>query len=175
MAFCLIADSIAEVNERLVQSSYVATIEVPLPERDERLRFIQHATQGQDLKALTDFSAEQLADMSNGLSLVNLSVVLSQATRASRRLDSKRFRQLKKSMIERQCQELVEFIEPNVTLDLLVGQTAAKKRLSDDAKFISQGQLEAAPMGYLVCGPVGTGKTFLAECYAGSIGIPAWY
>ena len=27
-------------------------------------------------------------------------------------------------------------------------------------------------MGYLVCGPVGTGKTFLAECYAGSIGIP---
>lgn len=27
-------------------------------------------------------------------------------------------------------------------------------------------------MGYLLCGAVGTGKTFLAECYAGSIGIP---
>src|SRR5213075_17669 len=27
-------------------------------------------------------------------------------------------------------------------------------------------------MGYLICGPVGTGKSFLAECYAGSIGIP---
>jgi len=27
-------------------------------------------------------------------------------------------------------------------------------------------------MGYLLCGPVGTGKSFLAECYAGSIGIP---
>jgi SpoVK/Ycf46/Vps4 family AAA+-type ATPase len=27
-------------------------------------------------------------------------------------------------------------------------------------------------MGYLICGPVGTGKTFLAECYAGSIGLP---
>jgi SpoVK/Ycf46/Vps4 family AAA+-type ATPase len=27
-------------------------------------------------------------------------------------------------------------------------------------------------MGYLLSGPVGTGKSFLAECYAGSIGIP---
>ena len=27
-------------------------------------------------------------------------------------------------------------------------------------------------MGYLICGPVGTGKSFIAECYAGSVGIP---
>jgi SpoVK/Ycf46/Vps4 family AAA+-type ATPase len=27
-------------------------------------------------------------------------------------------------------------------------------------------------MGYLICGPVGTGKTYLAECFAGSVGIP---
>ena len=27
-------------------------------------------------------------------------------------------------------------------------------------------------MGYLICGPVGTGKTFLAECFAGSVGVP---
>jgi len=27
-------------------------------------------------------------------------------------------------------------------------------------------------MGYLISSPVGTGKTFLAECYAGSVGIP---
>ena len=26
-------------------------------------------------------------------------------------------------------------------------------------------------MGYLICGPVGTGKTYLAECFAGSVGI----
>ena len=75
-------------------------------------------------------------------------------------------------MIERQCQGLVEFVEPKHTLDLVVGQAAAKERLQQDADWISEGQLESAPMGYLFCGPVGTGKTFLAECYAGSIGIP---
>ena len=27
-------------------------------------------------------------------------------------------------------------------------------------------------MGYLICGPVGTGKTFLAQCVSGEIGVP---
>ena len=89
MAFCLIADRLAEVNERLVQSPHVATIEVPLPDRDERCRFSQWATRGQDFSQLADFSPDQLADMSNGLSLVNLNVVLSQATRSDRRIDAR--------------------------------------------------------------------------------------
>src|SRR5439155_7839498 len=76
------------------------------------------------------------------------------------------------SMIERQWQGLVEFVEPPHTLDLIVGQPTAKGRLKQDAEWIGQGKLETAPMGYLFCGSVGTGKTFLAECYAGSIGIP---
>ena len=127
---------------------------------------------GQEISKLADFTADQLADISNGLSLVNLNVLLGQVGRNGRRLDPARFRQLKKSMIERQCQGLVEFVEPKHTLDLVVGLDAAKQRLQEDAKWIGEGRLEAAPMGYLVCGPVGTGKSFLAECYAGSIGIP---
>jgi len=172
MAFCLIVDRLAEVNERLVQSPHVATIEVLLPDRDERRRFVQSATQGQDFARLADFSSDQLTDMSNGLSLVNLNVVLSQATRSDRRVDSGTFRRLKKSVIERQCRGLVEFVEPDHTLDMVSGQAEAKKRLQEDDQLISRGQLDAAPMGYLICGAVGTGKTYLAECYAGSIGIP---
>ena len=172
MAFCLIADRLAEVNERLVQSPHVATIEVPLPDRAERCRFGQWATRGQDFSKLADFTPDQLADMANGLSLTNLNVVLSQATRSDRRVDAGTVRQLKKSVIERQCRGLVEFVEPDHTLDLVAGQAEAKKRLQEDAQWISRGQLDAAPMGYLICGAVGTGKSFLAECYAGSIGIP---
>jgi len=172
IAFCLSADRVAEVNDRLVQNPYVTAIEVPLPGRDVRRAFIDAAARGGQLAKATDFSADQLADMSNGLSLVNLNVVLSQAVYADRRLDAQRFRELKKTMIERQCRDLVEFVEPAHTLDLVVGYDEAKQRLRQDAEWISRGQTDAAPMGYLVCGPVGTGKTFLAECYAGSIGIP---
>jgi AAA+ superfamily predicted ATPase len=172
MAFCLVADKLGEVNERLVASPHVAAIEIPLPAREERQQFTCWAAGSTELSRLSDFTPEQLAQMSNGLSLVNLNVILSQATRSERRVDQGRFRQLKKTLIERQCRGLVEFVEPDYSLDLVVGHGEAKRRLQEDARWIGQGQLETAPMGYLICGPVGTGKTFLAECYAGSIGIP---
>jgi SpoVK/Ycf46/Vps4 family AAA+-type ATPase len=28
-------------------------------------------------------------------------------------------------------------------------------------------------MGYVICGPMGTGKTFITTCFAGEVGIPA--
>lgn len=171
VAFCLIADHLAEVNDRLVQSSHVAAVEVPLPDRDERRRFCQWTARGEDLTQRADFDLDQLAEMSNGLSLVDINVVLSQGGRG-KPVDAARFRQLKKTMIERQCRGLVEFIEPGHTLDMVVGFDEAKDRLKDDAARLTEGKLDAAPMGYLICGPVGTGKTFMAECYAGSIGIP---
>jgi AAA+ superfamily predicted ATPase len=169
IVFCLIADHLNEVNDRLVQSPHVAAIEVPLPDQDERERF---AGRTEDFARLTDFTPPQLAQVSNGLTLLNLQVLLAQARRSGQRVDAGRFRLLKKDMIERQCRGLLEFVEPKHTLDLVVGQQAAKDRLKQDAVLLTQGALDAAPMGYLLCGPVGTGKTFLAECYAGSVGVP---
>lgn len=173
MAFCLIADRISEVNTRLVQSPHVAAISLPLPDTAERERFITWSAEGADkLPQITTYSARELAELSNGLNLHNLHVVLAQGKRSGRVVDAARFKELKKTLIERQCQGLLEFIEPKHTLDLVVGMQAAKERLRQDADLLSRGRTEAAPMGYLLCGSVGTGKSFLAECYAGSIGIP---
>jgi len=173
VAFCLITEKLSELSERLVNSPYVATIEIPLPSVAERREFIA-ATQGKSPHPGPlpegEGNADRIAAMSAGLSLVNLNVLLSQG--GQRGFDVTQFRKLKKGMIERQCQGLVEFVEPPHKLDLLVGQPQAKARLEQDAAWITQGKLETAPMGYLFCGPVGTGKTFFAECYAGSIGIP---
>jgi SpoVK/Ycf46/Vps4 family AAA+-type ATPase len=47
-----------------------------------------------------------------------------------------------------------------------------KQRLREDAELLRRGELDSLPMGYLVCGPVGTGKSFLAQCLAGEIGVP---
>jgi AAA+ superfamily predicted ATPase len=167
VAFCLVADKLTELNDRLVQSPHTASIHVPLPDIEERKKYIAAAR-----AAAGAGGAQQLAEVTNGLSLVNLNVLLSTRKQAGAADEAARFRQLKKELIERQCQGLVEFVEPKHKLDLVVGHAAACQRLLEDAKWISEGRLEAAPMGYLITGPVGTGKTFLAECYAGTIGIP---
>jgi len=63
-------------------------------------------------------------------------------------------------------------MEPSFNLDFLVGHEGAKQRLREDAALLRRGELHTLPMGYLVCGAVGTGKSFLAQCMAGEIGIP---
>jgi SpoVK/Ycf46/Vps4 family AAA+-type ATPase len=171
IAICLIAERLSEVNQRLVQNPHVAAIEIPLPDAQQRETYITSQL-GDKAESLAGMTIEGLTQLSSGLNLVNLSVALSRSGDGAKRLDLPRFRKLKKSMIERQCRDLVSFVEPSHTLDMVVGHETVKERLKQDAKWIGQGRLDAAPMGYLVCGPVGTGKTFLAECYAGSIGIP---
>ena len=182
MAFCLVCESLSEVNDRLVQSPYVATIEVPMPNTAARQRFVdaKSASLEDSIGAAScreaatgeeKLTSRQLVSNSNGLSLLSLEQLLAQAAR-SKGVSSKQFRTLKKTAIERQCGGFLEFVEPKHTLDLVVGHEAGCRRLRQDAQLINQGNADAAPMGYLICGPVGTGKTFLAECYAGSIGIP---
>src|SRR4030095_8789358 len=45
-------------------------------------------------------------------------------------------------------------------------------RLRRAARAMARGNPAAVPMGYLVCGPVGSAKTFLVECFANEIGFP---
>jgi AAA+ superfamily predicted ATPase len=173
IAFCLLADQLSEVNERLVGSPHVTTLHVPMPDAADRRGFAAWFD-GRDGKVgnLTDFTPDQLADLTSGLNLVSLERLLALAERSHIKLDSASLKKLKKGLIERQARGLVEFVEPPHTLGDFVGNDGVKQRLVDDAALLEKGRLDAAPMGYLICGPVGTGKTYLAECFAGSVGVP---
>jgi AAA+ superfamily predicted ATPase len=172
IAFCLLCDQLAEINERLIGSAHVATLEVAMPGAAAREEFATwYDSHDGKLGNLTDFTPKQLADLTAGLNLVNLERLLARAAQSGQKLDALALKRLKKGLIERQARGLVEFVEPPYTLDDFVGNDAVKHRLADDATLLAKGRLDAAPMGYLICGPVGTGKTYLAECFAGSVGI----
>jgi AAA+ superfamily predicted ATPase len=172
MAFLLVDEKLADLSERLTGNPHVGTIEVPLPDEKDRRTFIQGSTGVTPLKDFSDFEAAELAKLTAGISLTDLDVLVQSAREGGQRLDAAAFRSLKKHLLERQCRGLLEFIEPRWTLDVVVGHEAAKARLRDDAALLKRGALDTLPMGYLVCGPVGTGKSFLAQCVSGEIGAP---
>jgi SpoVK/Ycf46/Vps4 family AAA+-type ATPase len=173
LAFIMIDARLNDINDRLSSNPHVATLEVPLPAAPDREAFLAYATKGLDVASFSDYSTAELGKLTAGISLTDLEVLIRSAREGGRRLDSVYFRDLKKRLIERQATGMLEFVEPKWGLDTVVGHEAAKQRLLDDAALIKQGLLDTVPMGYLFCGPVGTGKSFLATCVAGSIGVPA--
>lgn len=172
MAFVLVDPKVSAVNERLASNPHVASLEVELPTTSQRSSFVEATLRGHDLAKFSDYTATELGKLTAGMSLSDLETLIHAAREGGRRLDAESFRALKKRLIERQCEGFLEFIEPTWDLDMVVGHEAAKARLRDDAELMRRGHLESVPMGYLICGPVGTGKSFLAQCATGSIGVP---
>ncbi|MBC8164647.1 MAG: ATP-binding protein, partial [Bryobacteraceae bacterium] len=172
MAFVLIDEKLSALSERLAIGSHVASIEIPLPAESEREGFIRFACGERDLKQVSDYTSGELARQTAGISQLDLNVMVQSAFEGPRRLDANQMRALKKELIERQCQNLLEFVSPKWSLDSVVGHDAVKRRLREDAALLKRGAAAMLPMGYLVCGAVGTGKSFLAQCMAGEIGIP---
>ncbi|HLT28581.1 MAG TPA: AAA family ATPase [Myxococcaceae bacterium] len=168
----LLSENLADVSPRLARNPYVAHIELPLPTEAERLDFVRVRLKGQRLQSFSDVSLAVLAKMTAGLSRLNLDRLLTEALELGVRITPELLKAKKSEIIQAECHGLLEFIEPAHTLDSVAGHTRAKQMLGEASNALKRGKLDVMPMGYLVAGPVGTGKTFLVNCFAGDIGVP---
>ena len=172
ITICLIAENQIELNQGIVQSPGVASIQIPLPDEAERLSFIRAQLAAAPLPAGSDVTDAALAKLGAGLKRLQLQSLISHAVQNKRPLTTKFLTQRKKELIEAESGGLLEFIQTRFDLSMVAGQEQAKKKLQDAATAIRSGNTDVLPMGYVICGPVGTGKTFLTTCFAGEIGVP---
>ena len=77
----------------------------------------------------------------------------------------------KREILERECFGLVEFVEPEHGFEVVGGMEEVKKDLRVVAENIRDGRTSRVPMGILFTGPMGTGKTFVAEAFAKECGL----
>jgi len=79
----------------------------------------------------------------------------------------------KREIIERECFGLIEFVESAHDFSVVGGIVEVKRELLTIAENIREGRRARCPMGLLFTGPMGTGKTFVAEAFVKETGLTA--
>jgi SpoVK/Ycf46/Vps4 family AAA+-type ATPase len=167
----LIADNLNDI-EPLVAGPSATRIRIPLPDAGALEDALVILRQESPQAFPADANLKELAQALLGVSIASLQNLVRIRHHEQNPLGPGDLAKLKKQLVEQDSAGLVEFIEGRRTLADYHGQEALKTWLRQDIALWRSGDLKALPMGYLLCGPVGTGKTFLVECLAGEAGVP---
>jgi AAA+ superfamily predicted ATPase len=173
VTICLISENQIELNQGIVQHPGVASIAIPMPDNNDRLEFIRAQLKSRELPAGSEVNDESLSNLAAGLKRVQIQGLISHAVENRQALTLKFLSGRKKDLIESESGGLLEFVQSRFDLSYVAGNDQAKRKLQDAASAIRTGNADVLPMGYVICGPVGTGKTFITTCFAGEVGIPA--
>jgi SpoVK/Ycf46/Vps4 family AAA+-type ATPase len=170
---CLIAENLNDMNRQIVENPRSAKIQIDLPNATQVLHFVQAITDNvENFSDICDVARESLAQKLEGLSCIDVQNLIERAIKNNRRITMDYLREVKKEMIEKSAGGRIVFVESTRTLDDVAAHREAKKWLRQDAELMKKGKLKALPMGYLINGRIGTGKTYLVECFAGEAGVP---
>jgi SpoVK/Ycf46/Vps4 family AAA+-type ATPase len=145
---------------------------VPFPDEKVRESFLKFREAEGKLLLERGLSPEKLASITSGVNLMNLDQLVSESFEQNRPLSLDFMRRKKKEIIENEAAGLLEFMETSFNLSHVSGHDFVKKRFKNATKAIKMGRPDVLPMGYLIAGPVGTGKSFMVSAFAGEIGIP---
>jgi hypothetical protein len=173
MATFLICDALADLHPLIATNPRALVVQVPLPDAavlESSLRELALACPA----ALAPFAGD-LSRPARALTGTTLSAVDSLVRTRQHKgepLSERDLADAKKRLIEADAAGLIEFIDSKKTLDDLAGMDRVKAWVRQDIALWRADDLQALPMGYLICGPVGTGKTFTVECLAGEAGVP---
>jgi SpoVK/Ycf46/Vps4 family AAA+-type ATPase len=172
VSILLLTENLADISQRIVKSPSTVKVDIPIPDEDVRTSFLTFIDNDGTLLTESGLTPERISKITSGLNLMNLNQIAAESFEEDRPITLEFLRQKKKEIIEKEAGGLLEFIESEHDLKMVSGHDFVKKRFQSAARAIRQGRLDVLPMGYLIAGPVGTGKSFMVTAFAGEIGIP---
>jgi ATP-dependent 26S proteasome regulatory subunit len=168
----LLTENLSDISPRLVSSPSTVKVDIPFPDEKVRESFLHFLDREETLLLEPKLNPKRVASVTSGLNLVNLNQLAAESYEEDRPISMDYLRMRKKEFIEKEAGGLLEFIESEHDLSFVSGHDFVKKRFKSAARAIKQGRLDVLPMGYLISGPVGTGKSFMVTAFTGEIGIP---
>jgi hypothetical protein len=167
----LIADNLHDLHPLVANNPRIERVQVPLPQEAELEQAL--AQLRVDYRSAFDEESDtQIAGQLAGVSLSALQSLVRQRAHEGRVLVEADWLDVRKGMIENEATGLIEFVRSTRTLEDYHSPPALKDWLRQDMALWRRADLRALPMGYIFCGPVGTGKTYLVECLAGEASVP---
>lgn len=164
----MVTEHLSDLNRRLINNPQLASFQIPLPDEEERAEFLQHLCSRYRQEGLP---LARLAAITAGLTRVQMEGIFRQAWESKVPVTVEGVTRRKKEIIERECFGLVEFIDAKHDFSKVGGMDHVKTVLGRIVTAIKNGQKRRVPMGVLFVGPMGTGKTYLAEAFASESGL----
>lgn len=164
----LVTEHLSDVSRRILASPQLSTIHLEFPDQPTRLAYLGD----QDLSEVPlEMDADHLSKITAGLSLLQLRALLRGAQLSGETVTFKSVNTRKKAIIEQECHGLVEFVAPEHGFEHVGGMERVKRDLMRVADAVKAGRKTQVPMGMIFVGPMGTGKTFVAEAFAAECGL----
>jgi SpoVK/Ycf46/Vps4 family AAA+-type ATPase len=162
----LIAPSAGEVSDEVYAgASGAEVVEVPRPDLEARAAFLRRLRQA-DAALTWELTPEQVAAETGGLALVQIEDIVQRARGARAALTRASIVERKIELLRQEYGDVLEILQPKHDLTAVGGLEHATRELKEVAELMRAGQSSAVPMGIILMGPPGTGKSYLAECFA---------
>ncbi|HNQ97671.1 MAG TPA: AAA family ATPase, partial [Treponemataceae bacterium] len=168
----MLTENLTDINPRLSTSPSTVKVTIPFPDQLVRTQFLEFLDSKEMLILERGLNPERIGVLTSGLNLLNLNQLVAESYQEDKPITLDYLRLRKRAIIENEAAGLLEFVETEHDLSFVGGHGFVKKRFQSAAKALKQGRIDVLPMGYLIAGPVGTGKTFMVSAFAGEIGIP---
>ncbi len=166
----LITEKLADLDPMVRSAPRLTALEIPLPDESARLAYTQWALERGGKVGMV---ADRIAALTAGISNFQLENLFREARASDGRLTAEVIRSRKREFIEKECFGLVEFMDSEHDFSVVGGMVLKKAALRRVVAAIKRGDKERVPMGVLLVGPMGTGKSFLMEAFANECGMTA--
>ena len=168
---CMTAGNIAAVSTELQSSSFkVEPILVPLPDEEERLAYIKGQLEQKPVSL--SISEQEFAMLSSGLTKKSIKDIMLKSEAEEEPVSFEFIKEKKHSVLQKEYGDVLEFIYPEIGFEDIGGMEAAKRYLQKNVITpVKKNDLRRVPMGVLLCGPSGTGKTLLVYALARASGF----
>lgn len=160
-----ISETASAVNPSVRALPHMINIHLPLPDDHERRLFIRWCKS--TLPKLRFKSRQQVfCELSAGMTLLGIEQIMKMAFYKRGRLERDDFMRHLNRLLMARIGDHIEIIRPRHSLSDVIGNTALKAQLERLGATLRTGKPDIAPVGILVSGPNGVGKTFVIMAWA---------